>query len=131
MMLVSFGWGVLCLVVNATTIAPAKTLESYPCNGECGRCAVDPFCGVWAANLTATTPIVNICPPARGQHSPDSDATFSCVADGAWMLLTGVLTLFWLCCLHRPPPNFKGRVGPAGSRDQAMSTASATSAFVA
>ena len=125
MMLIAFGWGLLCFAVNATAIAPAKALDSYPCGGSCGGCTVDPHCRTWAANLTATQPIVNICPPARGHLSDDSDATFSCVADGAWMLLTAVLTLLWAGCLQRRAPNFKERVGPSGHELPTVSSISA------
>jgi nitrate reductase NapE component len=127
-MLVSFAWGVMCLVVNSTAIAPAKALESYPCNGECGGCTADPFCHAWAANLTATSPMVNICPPARGHVSDDSNATFSCLADGAWMLLTAVLTLFWLGCLQLRPASSPAPIGSSGHEISMATGAPADSA---
>ena len=39
-------------------------------------------------------PITNICPPTK--ESADTDATFSCKADGFWMIVTAVITMGWL-----------------------------------
>ena len=42
-------------------------------------------------------PITNICPPTKA--SADTDATFSCKADGFWMIVTAVITMGWLCAM--------------------------------
>ena len=102
--LIALAWGVLDIAVNASVIAPAK--GSIPCDGKCGSCESDPHCTAWAANITAQHPVADLCPPARHHSSSESDATFSCVADGAWMFLVFALTVLWLLSLvlRRPPP---------------------------
>ena len=109
-------WGVLCIVANSP-IAKAKALDSYPCGGECGGCAVDPHCSAWAANVTLNHPIVNICPPAKAHTSEESDVTFSCVADAAWMFLTCIFMIIWLICicLRRTQTASLDRVGAGSS----------------
>lgn len=112
--IVTAAWGTLNIVTNVVAIAPARAL--MPCDGECGTCSIDPHCRAWSEAVLANSSLAAICPPARGERGKDSNATFSCVADAAWMLLTCVFTLFWLCCsLFRPAPTMRG-VSPGGRR---------------
>jgi len=95
-------WAILDIVANAS-ISKAKAYH-MPCNGECGTCTWDKHCKEWAAGVMADNPLTQICPPARHLASSTSDATFSCVADCAWMFLTSLFTFLWLIVLCRKPP---------------------------
>ena len=86
---------VLFLVVAFAIIDPEK--HDIPCDGECGNCIEDPNCSQWIADVEKKHPITNICPPARA--SADIDATFSCKADGFWMIVTAFVTVGWLCAI--------------------------------
>jgi hypothetical protein len=86
---------VLFLVVAYAIIDPEK--HDIPCDGECENCPEDPNCSQWIADVEKEHPITNICPPAR--PSADTDATFSCKADGFWMIVTAVVTMGWLCAI--------------------------------
>ena len=38
--------------------------------------------------------IISICPPPKDEY--EGDATFSCAADGYWMLCTVFIVLLWI-----------------------------------
>ena len=83
---------ILFLVVAFTVIDPEK--HNIPCDGACEGCAEEPNCSQWIADVEKEYPITNICPPTKA--SADTDATFSCKADGFWMIVTAVITMGWL-----------------------------------
>jgi len=69
--------------------------EEYhkPCNGECEGCVTDPNCSAWTEKVETKYPIVGICPPARADA--DTNVTFSCLADGFWMIVTSIVGCVW------------------------------------
>ena len=77
---IALGWAIVD-ILGIVQIASARNALPQPCGGVCGTCATDPHCAAWAANVSVTNPIVNVCPPARRHSSSESNATFSCVAD--------------------------------------------------
>ena len=56
-----------------------------------------------ARDVEKDHPVTAICPPTKG--SADTDATFSCLADGYWMMVTSFMGLLWVgaayCVLRR------------------------------
>ena len=92
-------WTVLCILANS-----AIPWETQPCGrGNCLACDVDPHCHEWARGVERDTALSNICPPRVHDEDSDSDLTFSCVADAAWMGLTAVFAGVWMLFLLRPP----------------------------
>lgn len=85
-------FAIFFLVVGYVVIDPKK--DSMPCNGKCQDCGEDPDCSNWIADVEKQHPIVNVCPAAR--PSADTDATFSCLADGYWMIVTAFVCGIWL-----------------------------------
>ena len=96
--LVSLAWAVVDLVANAHISAAKKTLP-LPCYGICSTCTADPHCQAWSANVSLSTPIVAVCPTAARHTLKEGNATFSCVADAAWMFLTFGATTLWISSL--------------------------------
>ena len=86
---------ILFLIVAFAVIDPEK--RNIPCDGECEDCIEDQNCSQWIASVEKKHPITNICPPTKA--SADTDATFSCKADGLWMIVTFVVTMGWLCAM--------------------------------
>ena len=102
---------VLFLVVAYTVIAPEE--RDQPCDGECEDCVEDRNCKAWVRGVEKKHDIVAICPPTKG--SAKTDATFSCLADGWWMLVTSLIGGVWLVaayCIVR-----KAGRGADGARD--------------
>lgn len=72
----------------------ASEKESMPCDGKCEGCAIDPDCAAWVAAVEAKHSSTAICPPATASYV--GDVTFSCLADGFWMLVTSLVGFIWL-----------------------------------
>ena len=83
---------VFFLCVAYLVIEPEE--RDQPCNGKCEDCAEDRNCKRWVRDVEKKHDIVSICPPTKG--SADTDATFSCLADGWWMLVTSLIGFVWL-----------------------------------
>ena len=83
---------VVFLVVAYAVIEPEKS--DMPCDGKCEDCEEDRNCKDWVKAVEDDHPIVAICPPTLG--SADTDATFSCLADGYWMMVTSLMGLIWV-----------------------------------
>lgn len=96
-MVICVVWASLCMVANASV----RRIEQ-PCPGLCGNCSVDFHCHAWAKEVRAAHSLTNICPPAQHDEKSTSNATFSCVADAAWMFLTAAFALAWALFLLRP-----------------------------
>lgn len=94
--LVALAWGITDAVAMAQVGRLRNSDLPQPCGGSCGNCSSDPHCTAWAATVTAAVPLVAVCPPARHHTSSESNATFSCVADAAWMFLTFGVSVLWL-----------------------------------
>ena len=77
----------------------AQYRDDMPCDGECEDCSEDPNCSNWIADVEKRHPVTNVCPPARA--SADTDVTFSCTADGFWMLVTSVVNIIWSYAVYR------------------------------
>lgn len=102
-------WTALFLAAEYAFVVPAEK-AGMPCGCEtwttrgnntnqcCHQCSTDVLCLAWSANLKATSPLVNICGPGTklGDEGGAKNATFSCAADGYWMLVTSFFALFWL-----------------------------------
>lgn len=75
--------------------------EEYhkPCDGECEGCSTDPNCSSWTERVMEKYPIAGICPPAR--DSADTNVTFSCLADGYWMVVTSIVGVIWAYCAYQ------------------------------
>ena len=102
---------VVFLVVAYTVIKPEE--RDQPCDGECEDCVEDRNCKAWVRGVEKKHDIVAICPPTKG--SAKTDATFSCLADGWWMLVTSLIGGVWLVaayCIVR-----KAGRGADGARD--------------
>jgi hypothetical protein len=69
--------------------------EEYhkPCDGNCEGCVTDPNCSAWTERVQTKYPIVGICPPAH--DDADTNVTFSCLADGYWMVVTSIVGCVW------------------------------------
>jgi len=93
--LIAFTWAVLDIIVYAAVLKPQYA--SKPCSGACGNCEVDPNCRAWADSVTEKHGVVAICPTVS--DGSDTDATFSCFADGMWLMCTGFIGLLWLILL--------------------------------
>ena len=91
----SLSWAIVDIVAGAQISAASRTFPQ-PCNGLCGTCESDPHCREWAAHVALTTPIAAVCPTAVRHASTEGNATFSCIADGAWMFLTFGGTMLWI-----------------------------------
>lgn len=114
--LVSVVWAILCFATQAqiSRIAGANR-ELMPCGGECSSCTTDPHCTRWSAYVLLAVPLSNICPPAVHSPGSTSDVTFSCAADGGWMVVTAAFCVFWMLALLRPgfrPGKGNGNVAP-------------------
>ena len=96
---------VFFLATFYAVIAPAAggtsagNRSKMPCDGECEGCIEDPDCHEWSEALLRKHPVVGICPPPR--RSADTDVTFSCSADGYWMLVTTFIAAVWLALVTR------------------------------
>ena len=102
---------VVFLVGAYTVIAPEE--KDQPCDGECEDCEEDRNCKAWVRGVEKKHDVVAICPPTKG--SAKTDATFSCLADGWWMLVTSLIGGVWLVaayCIVR-----MGGRGADGARD--------------
>jgi len=115
---------IMFLVVAYTQIKPQK--ESMPCGGKCEGCVADPDCQQWVRKVEAKHPATAVCPPAIS--SADTDATFSCLADGYWMLVTSVISLVWLTAAGCILRNTQDLV-EAGSDEPASGTSPSTVAL--
>ena len=95
--LVCIAWMMLCLLVENTVIRPAEE-ASMPCGCNevpgrqvsecCHACVDDLYCHAWSSEVLSASPITSICPPGiRDVENVNADlqATFSCLADDAWM----------------------------------------------
>ena len=82
----------LFLAIDYAQIEPEK--KRMPCDGACEDCADDPDCRAWVKEVEREHPATAVCPPAK--NSADTDATFSCKADGYWMLVTSLINFVWL-----------------------------------
>lgn len=106
----------LFLVVGYAFIEPDKIYQ--PCNGTCGNCSVDPFCTNWVRSVQMKHKITILCSPAffnttQSNTTSGTDATFSCLADGFWMIVTFFIGIIWFvaaCCILRNAS--KGRTVP-------------------
>jgi len=78
---------------NTTTSCPVK-LRAAPCNGRCEGCETDPDCKEWTSYMMEHEWLTNMCPPPKDSYV--GDATFSCAADGYWMLCTCLIGALWL-----------------------------------
>ena len=58
------------------------------CGEACGRAD----CAAWTAMVEDKHSSVMLCPPAKASY--EGDVTFSCLADGFWMLVTKPLTKY-------------------------------------
>lgn len=98
--LVFFGASAACVVVFLAVAYAVIEPErgDMPCDGECEDCAEDRNCKRWVRAVERDHPVVAICPPARG--SAKTDATFSCLADGYWMLVTSFVGLVWVAASY-------------------------------
>jgi hypothetical protein len=109
---VAWVWAGVSLGTYYTYVAPA--LDDEPCGGKCETCVEDPNCRAWVAALTEQHPILRVCPTVR--DGAQTDANFSCQADGFWLLLTGAIALLWgylvysVEVLHRADASTKGGV---------------------
>ena len=61
---------------------------------SCRGCAEDPDCKKWTEHLMAQERVTKICPPPKDEYK--GDATFSCAADGWWMVCTNFIAALWL-----------------------------------
>ena len=68
--------------------------DDMPCDGECEDCAEDPDCRAWVRDVEKEHPEVDICPAAK--RSYEGDVTFSCLADGYWMMCTSIIGALWM-----------------------------------
>lgn len=93
--LIAFIWAVLDIIVYAVALKPAY--DSKPCSGACGNCTVDPNCRTWADSVVENHSMAAICPTVS--DGSDTDATFSCFADGMWLMCTGLIGLLWFLFL--------------------------------
>ena len=82
----------LFLVIDYAQIEPERA--TMPCDGACEDCAEDADCRAWVARVEREHPATAVCPPAP--NAADTDATFSCKADGYWMLVTSLVSFVWL-----------------------------------
>lgn len=91
---------VFCIVFLAVAYGPIRSEEHHkPCDGICEGCAEDPNCTNWTDLVMELHPASKICPPAH--ESADTNVTFSCKADGFWMIATSVVSFVWLIvCLQ-------------------------------
>ena len=87
---------VVFLIVAYTVIQPEE--RDQPCDGECEDCVEDRNCKAWVRGVEKKHDIVAICPPTKG--SAKTDATFSCLADGWWMLVTSLIGGVWLVAAY-------------------------------
>lgn len=101
---------VVFLVVAYAVIEPEKSKQ--PCDGECEGCEEDRNCKRWVADVEDDHPVVAICPPTKG--SADTDATFSCLADGYWMMVTSVMGLIWVGASYYVVRTARARAADAG-----------------
>jgi len=91
---------VFCIVFLVVAYGPIKSEEHHkPCGGVCEGCLEDPNCTNWTERVMKTHPSAKICPPAR--ESANTNVTFSCTADGFWMIATSIVAALWLIvCLQ-------------------------------
>ena len=57
-------------------------------------CVEDPDCKAWTAFMMEQESMTKICPPPKDSY--EGDATFSCAADGYWMVCTCFIAAMWL-----------------------------------
>ena len=70
-----------------------------PANGNPLNCTMDPDCHQWTTDMQEHHPVLSICPPARREAK--TNVTFSCLADGWWMLVTSCIGLSWVYAAYR------------------------------
>lgn len=100
-MALSLAWCVLCLSVYYGVHEPKRD-NNMPCDGECEGCEEDPDCAMWVRDMLDAYPVLAICPPPP--NAVETDVTFSCAADGYWMLCTSFIAGLWVLmtlCLWR------------------------------
>lgn len=84
------------LCIGYAFIEPEEKLQ--PCGGKCGNCSIDPYCSSWVAAVEEKHRSTVICHPPLfrlNNSSTGSDATFSCLADGYWMMVTSAACIIW------------------------------------
>ena len=102
-----------CMAKGGVTWTPHCSaeckVECEPCNGRCtDECAKDPHCEAWATKMVAAFPALSMCPLpdpkalCSGEDTVGADdgycathATFSCSADGGWLIITSIICLAW------------------------------------
>ena len=119
-------WTILFLAAEYGSVNPAEQ-AGMPCGCElwkarnngtdhcCHLCDADPLCLNWAAALKQSSPLVGICSPstsAADLPTTEKNATFSCAADGFWMLVTTFFALFWFVIVRCRSPV---KTSPTGS----------------
>lgn len=96
------------VIVPAAGGSRAGERSEMPCEGECEGCLTDPDCHEWSEALRRDHPVVGICPTPR--RSADTDVTFSCAADGYWMLVTSFVAAIWLALVFQQQRLLAARV---------------------
>jgi hypothetical protein len=80
------------LVIAYAVVVPER--DSMPCDGKCEDCEEDQDCRAWVKEMEEDHPETAICPPAK--RSAETDVTFSCLADGYWMICTSIVGAIWM-----------------------------------
>mmetsp|Transcript_5514 Transcript_5514/g.11048 ORF Transcript_5514/g.11048 Transcript_5514/m.11048 type:complete len:239 (-) Transcript_5514:19-735(-) len=91
---ISFMFTVVFLAIAYGTVKSKSEIDGMPCEGKCEDCEIDPDCSNWISEMEDKYPALKICPPAK--KSADTDVTFSCLADGFWMLTTTLVGAVWV-----------------------------------
>ena len=106
---------VIFLCIAYVVIEPEKS--DMPCDGECEDCEEDNNCKRWVRGVEEDHSVVAICPPTR--RGANTDATFSCLADGYWMLMTSLIGLVWVgaayCIVRKARTAAAGAAGPGAT----------------
>ena len=108
------------LAIAYGTIKPEQ--ENMPCDGKCEDCSEDLDCRAWVRDVKEEHPEVGICPAAK--RSYEGDVTFSCLADGYWMMCTSIIGMLWMAsCLSiiRLAQQNTNGVGKGNDNQQASS----------
>jgi hypothetical protein len=116
-----------CLAVpNATGIYSCADKPNPDVRGWCGDkdssgrcietcCPSDPNCRAWVDKMTSDYPVLHMCPTVNDGYI--GYATFSCHADGSWLMIVGTIALIYLVtlllrtlCLPTPKTKIKAAI---------------------